>query len=86
MLQVLLSKQQERIKKEVADYIDAEKRGRSLVISGIDEPSASLPLKNRQADLEEKICNILDALDVDCAPTEVYRLGKRDERRPRLVK
>ncbi|EYC42778.1 hypothetical protein Y032_0519g2842 [Ancylostoma ceylanicum] len=47
LLQVLLSKKQDKIKQEVADYIDAEKRGRSLVIAGIDESNASLPLKLR---------------------------------------
>ncbi|KIH68579.1 hypothetical protein ANCDUO_01081 [Ancylostoma duodenale] len=86
MMRALLSKYRERTTKDIADYVEAEKRGRSLLISGIDESTASQPLKSRQTDLEKKVCNILDALDVDCTPVEVYRLGKRDDRRSRLLK
>ncbi|KAL6742450.1 hypothetical protein Aduo_015599 [Ancylostoma duodenale] len=71
-----VSKRLERIQKETADCVEAEKRGRSLVILGISEPDRGLKLMSKQMELERKVCDIPDALSLDCVPVEIYRLGK----------
>ncbi|VDL62590.1 unnamed protein product [Nippostrongylus brasiliensis] len=76
----------ERIPREFSEALEGEKRGRSVVISGLEEARADLPPSARQKDLEGKVARVLDALDVECAPTEVYRMGRPDPARPRLVK
>ncbi|KIH62196.1 hypothetical protein ANCDUO_07523 [Ancylostoma duodenale] len=69
-----VSKRLERIQKETADCVEAEKRGRSLVILGISEPDRGLKLMSKQMELERKVCDIPDALTLDCVPVEIYRL------------
>ncbi|KAK6031148.1 hypothetical protein OSTOST_02707, partial [Ostertagia ostertagi] len=71
---------------ELSQLLESDKRGRSIVISGLDEAPGNLPPSARQRDLEDKVCAVLDVLDVECRPTEIYRMGKRDKDRPRLVK
>ncbi|KAL6729822.1 hypothetical protein Aduo_000841 [Ancylostoma duodenale] len=63
----------------VADAVEAEKRGRSIVISGVPECGLDQPLSVRQKDLEQKVVSILDTLGVDCVPEVTYRLGKFTE-------
>ncbi|KAK6733498.1 hypothetical protein RB195_017322 [Necator americanus] len=75
-----------KITREVADRVEAEKRGRSIVISGLAEMGADRSLIERQRDLEEKVANVLDALELDCLPEVAYRLGKFNGNKPRLVK
>ncbi|KAL6742022.1 hypothetical protein Aduo_015222 [Ancylostoma duodenale] len=54
LMHALLNKLLERIQKETVDYVEAEKRGRSLVISGNSEPDSGLKLISKQMDLEKK--------------------------------
>ncbi|KHJ89753.1 hypothetical protein OESDEN_10414 [Oesophagostomum dentatum] len=75
-----------KIPEEVYNAINAEKRGRSIVTSGISECTPDKPLRSRQKDLECKVVEVLDALNVDCLPEAVYRVGKYDEKRKRLIK
>ncbi|KAK6764551.1 hypothetical protein RB195_024756 [Necator americanus] len=75
-----------KITQEVADGVEAEKRSRSIVITGLAELAADRSLIERQRGLEEKIANVLDALEVDCLPKVAYRLGKLNGNKPRLVK
>ncbi|VDO36388.1 unnamed protein product [Haemonchus placei] len=76
----------EKIPKEMSELMEADKRSRSIVLSGLEEaPSHSLP-SEKQRDLEAKVSDVLDVLNVECRPVEVYRMGKEDRSRPRLVK
>ncbi|EYC04637.1 hypothetical protein Y032_0086g1901 [Ancylostoma ceylanicum] len=75
-----------RLPQGVADAVEAEKRGRSIVISGIPECGLDQPLSVRQKDLEQKVVSILDTMKVDCVPEVTYRLGKFENSKPRLVK
>ncbi|KAK6743085.1 hypothetical protein RB195_010386 [Necator americanus] len=61
-----------KITQEVADGVEAEKRSRSIVITGLAEFGADRSLIERQRDLEEKVANVLDALEVDCLPEVVH--------------
>ncbi|VDL77886.1 unnamed protein product, partial [Nippostrongylus brasiliensis] len=69
-----------RIPSEFPEALEGEKRGRcvrKLVrISPFCVPE----------DLERKAARVLDVLDVGRAPPEVYRMGRPDTARPRLVK
>lgn len=73
MVRVVLS----RIPQELRDAVEADKRSRSLVISGLPEADPSLPPSEKQRDLESKVSEVLDAVDVECRPIEVYRMGTR---------
>ncbi|EYC30261.1 hypothetical protein Y032_0005g2544 [Ancylostoma ceylanicum] len=63
-----------------------EKRSRSIVLSGLPEPSEELRASEKQAELEKRVTDILDVLEVDCKPSEVFRMGRVNGGRPRLVK
>ncbi|XGW02668.1 hypothetical protein V3C99_014589 [Haemonchus contortus] len=76
----------EKIPCESREYVEAEKRARSLVVSGLEEAPAHLKPSERQKQLEGKVADLFDALQVECRPVEVYRMGKPDSARPRLVK
>ncbi|XGW11675.1 hypothetical protein V3C99_012840 [Haemonchus contortus] len=82
MLKALASK----IPEEVSAGIEAEKRGRSLVIAGLPESSPNLRPSAKQSELEAKVGDLLDVLGVECRPLEIYRLGKAMDTHPRLVK
>ncbi|KAK6044864.1 endonuclease/exonuclease/phosphatase family protein, partial [Cooperia oncophora] len=82
MLEALVTK----LPQEISEGIDAEKRARSLVISGLPEAPVDMRPSARQDDLESKVCKLLDILRVECRPLEIYRLGKLADSRPRLVK
>ncbi|KIH63414.1 hypothetical protein ANCDUO_06282 [Ancylostoma duodenale] len=71
---------------EISDAVEEEKRGRSLVISGLPKCGIDKALLERQKDLENKVADILDTLKVDRLPEATYRMGKLNETRPRLVK
>ena len=75
-----------KIPQEVADTMESEKRARSLVVHNLVEAPADLPPSHKQRDLEDKVNHLLDLLDVECRPVEVYRMGKMGHGRPRLVK
>uniref|UniRef100_A0A7I4XYW4 Uncharacterized protein n=1 Tax=Haemonchus contortus TaxID=6289 RepID=A0A7I4XYW4_HAECO len=76
----------DKVPKEMSELLEAEKRSRSIVLSGLEEaPPHSLP-SEKQRDLESKVFDILDVLNVECRPVEVYRMGKEVSSRPRLVK
>lgn len=76
----------EKVSKEFSDHAEAEKRGRTIVVSGLQEPADSLSASERRADLKAKVLDVLDALQLDCEPVETYRIGKHDASRPRMVK
>ncbi|KAL6733767.1 hypothetical protein Aduo_004388 [Ancylostoma duodenale] len=86
VIEKLLSALMEKISKQCHCECDAEKRARSLVISGLPEPSEDLRASEKQMDLEGKVNQILDVLDVDCRPCEVFRMGRLNGDRPRVVK
>ncbi|EYB90673.1 hypothetical protein Y032_0216g2378 [Ancylostoma ceylanicum] len=71
---------------DVSKVADEEKRARSVVLSGIPEADPGSRPSERQVDLENKVMDVLNVLDVECRPVEVYRLGRPDPSRPRLIK
>lgn len=75
-----------KLPQTIADAVEADKRGRSLVVSGIPESSPNVPPSGKQRELEVKVSELLDILGVECRPVEVYRMGEPDSSRPRLVK
>ncbi|KAK6044486.1 hypothetical protein COOONC_18009, partial [Cooperia oncophora] len=76
----------EKIPREFADYLESEKRARSIVIAGIAESSANISPSERQSELETKVSGVLDVLQVECRASEIFRIGKPNPSRPRLVK
>lgn len=82
MLKILKTK----LPDEVTKLVQEDKKGRSLVISGLPESPASVKPSERQKQLEDQVENILDILKVECRPVEVYRMGRLENSRPRLVK
>ncbi|KIH58424.1 hypothetical protein ANCDUO_11368, partial [Ancylostoma duodenale] len=76
----------QKIPKEISREVEAEKRARTVVISGIKEPAEGLRPTERSRDLKSKVHEILDALDIDCNISDVFRIGKSNGNRPRLVK
>lgn len=65
--------------------IEAEKRGRSTVLAGFAEALMDLSPKLSLKHLEDKVDNLIVALQVECRPSEAYRMGKFDPVRTRLV-
>ncbi|EYC35254.1 hypothetical protein Y032_1099g3603 [Ancylostoma ceylanicum] len=74
------------IPRNMSELVEMEKRSRSLVISGIEEPPETMRASERRKYLENKVTDILDAVDVDCFPSEVFWMGKPNSSRTRLVK
>lgn len=60
-------------------------RKRSIVLSNIPESSAQSPSERVGHDIA-CVNQILDFLNIECNPMTVYRMGKLDARRPRLMK
>lgn len=86
-LEELLNTLKSLIPHEGGKLLEDEKRSRSIVISGLGEEfHVSEKPSERQKKLEGQVTQILDVLDVECRPVEIYRMGRRDENRPRLVK
>ncbi|EYC30393.1 hypothetical protein Y032_0005g2626 [Ancylostoma ceylanicum] len=75
-----------RINEISDDAVQKEVRNRSIVISGLSEINADSDASVRQVDTEEKVKEILNILDIECRPVKVFRMGKREEGKPRLVK
>ncbi|KAK6019565.1 hypothetical protein OSTOST_14794, partial [Ostertagia ostertagi] len=67
------------------DAIHAEKRERSVVIHGVPEAEAGLSASLRQQHTERCVSKILDVLDIETRPLEVFRMGKVGQK-PRLIK
>ncbi|RCN42638.1 hypothetical protein ANCCAN_11389 [Ancylostoma caninum] len=76
----------EKAKVECLAMIEYEKRGRSIVLDGMEEAPADVSPSMRMKNLETKVENVLSALQMECRPSELYRMGKFDPKRPRLVK
>ncbi|EYB97204.1 hypothetical protein Y032_0142g2297 [Ancylostoma ceylanicum] len=76
----------EKLQVDVSEYVDSEKKSRSIVVAGLPEANPDLRPSERQPDLEMKVTQLLDVINVECRPTEVYRLGRPDKSRSRLVK
>ncbi|KIH50231.1 hypothetical protein ANCDUO_19691, partial [Ancylostoma duodenale] len=68
------------------EIVEAEKRSRSVVICGIPEGESNNSLSERALLTDKTVSVILDVLDIDVRPVEVYRLGRPVDDRPRLVK
>ncbi|KIH49979.1 hypothetical protein ANCDUO_19945 [Ancylostoma duodenale] len=66
--------------------VSEEKRKRSAVVYGVEEADRSLPAVERQKFTEKKVEGILNALDIETRPVEVFRMGKPQEGKPRLIK
>uniref|UniRef100_A0A0N4W6U4 Uncharacterized protein n=1 Tax=Haemonchus placei TaxID=6290 RepID=A0A0N4W6U4_HAEPC len=74
----------EKIPMDFSDLLESDKRGRSIVISGLEDGQGGLQPSVRQRDLE--VFRVLDALDVECRPVEMYCMGEPKPKRPILVK
>ncbi|KIH62664.1 hypothetical protein ANCDUO_07052 [Ancylostoma duodenale] len=55
------------------DIVEADKRSRSIIISGVPEGDTNSSPSCRQLATEKHVTNILDALDIEARPAEVYR-------------
>ncbi|KAG5640532.1 hypothetical protein DXG03_008183 [Asterophora parasitica] len=87
---VLTSTRQHFLPKE--DPIEAEKRGRSIVIELLPESTATLASDRVDADFEQ-VKKILDAMDIEVRPETVFRMGQKKtpsssdpHPKPRLLK
>lgn len=78
----------EQIKVEIKQNSAAEQeRARSLVFLGVSEAEGDKASLRAKKDISE-VEDILDALDIQCVPNAVYRMGRRDKNNkfPRLLK
>lgn len=75
-----------KLKLELVEAVEAEKRSRSLILSGLPESAVDKPPSTKQLELESKVSEILDHIGVECRPIEVYRMGKPNDTQSRLVK
>ena len=82
----LLDVLSQRLQNAVSGELEAEKRSRTIVISGVQESSNDLRASERARDLRSRVDDIMDVLDIDCCPSEILRIGKASPDRPRLVK
>lgn len=69
-----------------SNSVEADKRQRSVVFYGVPEAEKSLPPSQRQLHTEKYISDVLDFLEVEAGPTELFRMGTSSDGRPRLVK
>ena len=76
----------QKLQNGVLDDIEAEKRSRTIVISGVEEPPNGLRPTERAADLKKKVDDLLDVLEIDCPVHDIFRVGKSNGSRPPLVK
>lgn len=60
-------------------------RRRSIVLSGIPESSASSSIERASHDTK-LVHSVLDFLNIECIPCSVYRMGRPDCNRSRLIK
>ncbi|VDL80227.1 unnamed protein product [Nippostrongylus brasiliensis] len=82
----LLLALEKKIPNEYSAFYEKEKRMRSIVIAGIEELEGNPRPSERLSHLEDRVRDVLDALDVECKPCELYRMGSPSSHRPRLVK
>lgn len=82
MMFALISK----LPQELAERIEEEKKERSIVIEWLPEPASDLSPSAKQRDLEEKVSEIFDVLNLECRPLELYRMGRQERGRVRKVK
>lgn len=75
-----------KIPQEVNDAVEKDKREKSIVIHNIPEADQNLPPTSRQKDLKRKVSAILDILEIECTPLEMYRMGRVSNNKNRLVK
>ncbi|KAL6741903.1 hypothetical protein Aduo_015110 [Ancylostoma duodenale] len=75
-----------KIPMELSAQVEAETRARTIVISGLEEADSRMLPSQHQADVEKKVTEVLDVLNVQCRPSDIFRIGKMDNSRPRLVK
>ncbi|EYC05120.1 hypothetical protein Y032_0084g1786 [Ancylostoma ceylanicum] len=66
--------------------VDAEKRERSIVIAGLVEADAETKPSQRLIHTEALVTDVLDTLKVESRPEEIYRIGKPEAGKTRLVK
>ena len=65
--------------------VDEHRRQHSIIISGLSESESEFPQERAEEDTAE-VKNLLDVLDIEAMPITVYRMGERDNDRPRLIK
>ncbi|VDL80495.1 unnamed protein product [Nippostrongylus brasiliensis] len=90
MLQAIVGKLpqfvKEVAKEEAKDVYATEEREHSLIFAGVPEAPQNLKVSEKLADLDKKISNIFDILEVESYPKAAFRMGKFSSSRPRLVK
>ncbi|EYC21522.1 hypothetical protein Y032_0019g3875 [Ancylostoma ceylanicum] len=74
------------LKSKIPQDIEEERRGRSILISGLPESGPDTLLLKRKDELETNVAMVLETLKFDYWPAEMYRMGKYSDNRPRLLK
>ncbi|CAJ0609354.1 unnamed protein product [Cylicocyclus nassatus] len=64
------------LKSKMPKDAETEKRERSIVLSGLPEAPINRPLLERKQHLEENVARVLEQINVDCWPCEIFRMGK----------
>lgn len=75
-----------RAKLHLREAVDAEKRNRSLILSGLPESTIDMLPSAKQFELESQISETLDHIGIEDRPVETHRMGKRNDTHSRLVK
>ncbi|VDP40145.1 unnamed protein product [Heligmosomoides polygyrus] len=69
-----------------SEIVEADKRARSIVIYGVAECDQDMASTCRQESTENSVAAILNALDLEVRPTEVYGLGRKMPGKNLLIK
>ncbi|EYC26409.1 hypothetical protein Y032_0010g1141 [Ancylostoma ceylanicum] len=56
----------EKLQVDVSGYVVSEKKSRSIVVAGLPEANPDLRPSERQLDLEMKLMQLLDVINVEC--------------------
>ncbi|CAJ0606322.1 unnamed protein product [Cylicocyclus nassatus] len=55
--------------------IETEKRERSVVLVGLPEAPSNLSLLEKKNHLDQSVARVLEIINVECWPSEIYRMG-----------
>ena len=72
-------------KDDILEYICEERRKRTIVLTGLEEPKKATAIERAKTDYES-VLNLMDAIDIGQMPIATYRVGLKDPNKTRILK
>ena len=72
-------------KDDILELIHEEKRKRTIVLTGLEEPNKSTAIERAKTDYES-VLNLMDVIDIGQMPIATYRVGLKDPNKTRILK